>query len=242
MNKYFYFWEQVEGYDVKVLNEREVRAAAGILFALALPIFLVSCMNMDFYTTKIFITLFMIDFFVRVCINPKFAPSLIVARLFVWNQKPEYVWAPQKRFAWGIGLGLSIIMFIMMGLLNLFTPLNMFLCLLCLILLFFESAFWICIGCKLYNFFTKKKAELCPGWVCEVREKEPIQKISVLQIFIVLVFIFIGIWVVLSGFFSSNQSSSFCPISSSFTEENTQEMSSGIISKPCIYKNIFNPN
>jgi len=241
MNKYFYFWEKMEWYDVRVLNEREVRAGAGILFALALPIFLVSCINMDFYATKIFITLFMIDFFVRVCINPKFAPSLIVARFFVGNQKPEYVWAPQKRFAWGIGLGLSVIMFIMMWLLNLFTPLNMLLCVLCLILLFFESAFWICIGCNLYNTFSKKKAELCPGWVCEVRQKEEIQKISFWQVLIVFVFLWVWIWVVMSGVFASGQPSSFCATGCPLTWGSDQEVSSWVLQNPCPHKNIFNP-
>jgi hypothetical protein len=35
-------------------------------------------------------------------------------------------------------------------------------------LLFFESAFGICIGCKIYNLFNKQKAQLCPGGVCEL--------------------------------------------------------------------------
>jgi hypothetical protein len=38
----------------------------------------------------------------------------------------------------------------------------------CLTLLFFETAFGICIGCKIYNMFNKEKAQLCPGGVCEM--------------------------------------------------------------------------
>ena len=35
MKQYFHFGEVVAGYDVRVLNEREARAAAGLLFVCA---------------------------------------------------------------------------------------------------------------------------------------------------------------------------------------------------------------
>jgi len=75
-------------------------------------------------------------------------------------------------------------------------PINFLICLTCLILLFFESAFGICLGCKMYEFFNRKKAKLCPGGVCEVHQKEEIQKIpagqiSVLIIFFVILFFWI---------------------------------------------------
>ena len=34
--------------------------------------------------------------------------------------------------------------------------------------MFFETAFGICLGCRLYNVFHREKAQLCPGGVCEV--------------------------------------------------------------------------
>lgn len=112
MSQHFHFGEAVAGYDVRVLNEREARAAAGLLFVGAIMSFLYAYRTMDFrYTsyTSIFITFFMVDFFIRVVVNPKYAPSLIVGRFFVGLQKPEYVGSAQKRFAWSIGLLLSII-------------------------------------------------------------------------------------------------------------------------------------
>ena len=45
---------------------------------------------------------------------------------------------------------------------------NLLVCSICLTLLFFETAFGICIGCKIYNLFNKEKAQLCPGGVCEI--------------------------------------------------------------------------
>lgn len=187
MDKYFYFGEVVDGYAVRVLNEREARAAAGLLFLFALPAFLYAYRTMDFRFTSIFITFFMVDFLIRVLVNPKYAPSLIVGRFFVGRQKPEYVGAAQKRFAWSIGLVLSIVMFVLVVVLEMMTLVKVYICLTCLLLLFSETAFGICIGCVIYNWFGKTPPELCPGGVCEVHQKQAIQRISPLQAMIALV-------------------------------------------------------
>lgn len=71
MNKHFYFGEVVDGYAVRVLNEREARAGAGLLFVFAILSFLYAYRTMDFRYTSIFITFFMVDFFIRVLVNPK---------------------------------------------------------------------------------------------------------------------------------------------------------------------------
>ena len=181
MNKHFYFGEVVDGYVVRVLNEREARAGAGLLFVFAILSFLYAYRTMDFRYTSIFITFFMVDFFIRVLVNPKYAPSLIVGRFFVARQKPEYVGAAQKRFAWSIGLVLSIIMFWLVVVVEMMTPIKIYICTACLILLFSETAFGICIGCVLYNLSRKTPPTLCPGGVCEVRQKEEIQRINPIQ-------------------------------------------------------------
>ena len=181
MNKHFYFGEVVDGYAVRVLNEREARAGAGLLFVFAILSFLYAYRTMDFRYTSIFITFFMVDFFIRVLVNPKYAPSLIVGRFFVARQKPEYVGAAQKRFAWSTGLVLSIIMFWLVVVVEMMTPIKIYICTACLILLFSETAFGICIGCVLYNLIRKTPPTLCPGGVCEVRQKEEIQRINPIQ-------------------------------------------------------------
>ena len=50
---------------------------------------------------------------------------------------------------------------------NVIGPINLIVCATCL-LLFFESAFGICVGCKVYYLFSKEHAQLCPGSVCTV--------------------------------------------------------------------------
>lgn len=176
----FHFGHKVDGYEIRVLNEREARAAAGLLFAFGMLSFLNSFMLGHFVFTQYFVTFFMVDFLVRV-INPNYSPSLLMGRFFIQNQTPEYVGASQKRFAWSIGLLLSVIMFYFVVIEPQMTPLKIVICVACLFLLMFESAFSICIGCKLYNIIKKEQPLYCPGDVCEIREKEPIQRFNFLQ-------------------------------------------------------------
>jgi hypothetical protein len=194
-NSHIYFGETVPGYDVPVLNEREVRAAAGVLFLLALISFMNAFLLGDYQPIKAFVTVFFIDFVIRVLVNPKYAPSLLLGRLAVRGQQVEYAGAPQKRFAWGMGLGLSTIMFLLVVVFGVIGPLNLLLCLLCLTLMFCESAFGVCLGCKMYEKITKRSPQLCPGGSCEIFRREPIQQLSSLQT-LVLAFgltVFVGV-------------------------------------------------
>ncbi|MFA5856810.1 MAG: DUF4395 domain-containing protein [Candidatus Pacearchaeota archaeon] len=189
--KNIYFGEKLKEYEVRVLNEREVRAAAGILFFLAIISFMNAYLTSNYKFIKIFIIIFMSDFFIRIFINPKYSPSLIIGRFAVKNQKVEYAGAPQKKFAWILGFIFSIIMFFLVVVFNITGIFNLLICIMCLFLLFFESAFGICIGCMIYNLFSKNKAKLCPGAACEIRKKEEIQKINKIQIIITTLFILI---------------------------------------------------
>jgi len=189
MSKYFYFGEEVEGYETRVLNEREARASAGIILMFAMIGFSFVAFRNDFFLTELFSFTFVLEFFIRVFINPKYAPYMILGRMFIFNQKPEYVGAPQKHFAWSIGFALGLIM---IGLIvyNNTGYERVVVCLLCIVFLFAEAVFGICVGCKIYTLITKKKAQHCPGGVCEMKgAKEEVQKISFVQIGIVLAFI-----------------------------------------------------
>ena len=62
-------------------------------------------------------------------------------------------------------------------------------CLACLTLMFFESAFGICLGCKVYNLFFRERARLCPGDACEAPTGQDIQAISLTQIGVAMLFL-----------------------------------------------------
>ena len=191
MSQVFDLGERVEGYEVKVLNERELRAGAGILFLVALLSF-VNCLVMkNIMIMQTFIWLFLAEFSIRVLINPKYAPSLLMGRFMVNNQTPEYVGAKQKRFAWGIGLLLAMFIFFLTTIFPSSTPIgeeslhNALIglsCMTCLVLLYFEAVFGICLGCKLYNAFYKEEAQYCAGATCEKHERVECQKFSISQL------------------------------------------------------------
>ena len=170
----FQFGESHPDYSVRVMNERAVRAGAGILFVFAFIAFMNAWLMGNFQPTRIFVVVFLADFCLRLFVNPALAPSLILGQWVVRKQQPEYVGAPQKRFAWAIGFVLALTMLYLTVIQHIMGPINLLVCATCLTLMFFESAFGICIGCKLYNVFNKEAAQLCPGGVCEV----PASKVS----------------------------------------------------------------
>ena len=196
MKKIIQFGENVEGYSIPVLNEREIRAAAGLLFLMMFTSVMVVILTENFLLLKYAVSIFFTDILIRVFVNPKYAPTLIIARLIVRNQVPEYVGAQQKKFAWIIGIVLASIFFIFTVIVNSYSPITGIVCLICLIFLFFEAAFGICLGCKLYSLFYKEKAQYCPGEVCDNNAKQDIQKTSLPQILVV--FAFIGYVVVIA--------------------------------------------
>jgi hypothetical protein len=202
MKKSLQFGEAAEGFDFPVLNEREVRAAAGILFLATFMSLMFIVFKNNFLPIKYVITGFLTDFIIRVFISPKFSPTLIMGRLIVGNQTPEYVSSKPKKFAWTIGIILSATMFIFMVLINSYSPITGIICLICLVFLFFESAFGICLGCLFYPLFFKEKPQRCPGEVCDVRSKQAIQKISATQLLIL--FSFLG-GIVLIGWLFNDQ-------------------------------------
>lgn len=188
MSNIIQFGENVPNYSIRVLNEREIRAAAGLWFLATFVSIVIVLSTGNFAPIKYVSTIFMVDFSIRVFINPKYSPSLILGRLIVGRQTPEYVGAPQKKFAWIIGVILSATMFALLVLVNAYSPITGLICLICLVFLFFESAFGICLGCKFYPLFFKTKAQYCPGEICDVKSRQDIQRTSSSQLIIVFAF------------------------------------------------------
>ena len=60
MKKVIKFGEDVEGYNIPVLNEREIRAAAGILFVMMFLSILTVIFKQDFTMLKYAVTIFLV--------------------------------------------------------------------------------------------------------------------------------------------------------------------------------------
>lgn len=159
-----------------VLNERAVRAGAGIMLALGASAFSLAFLTQDYRLLKVVVVFFFIDFFTKVVLGPKFSPVANVANLIVKAQKPEYVGAIQKRFAWSIGLFMASLMIALLYGLDVRGPINLGICLMCLTFMWLETSCGICVGCKIYYGLVRLGAlkqpvfpPACPGGACPIK-------------------------------------------------------------------------
>jgi Domain of unknown function (DUF4395) len=158
-----------------VLNERAIRAGAGIVFALGLFAFFQAFYLREFFYIQILVVVLFVDFFAKVVVGTRYSPISRIADLIVAGQRPEYVGAVQKRFAWSIGLVLATTMIVLIFGFGIMGLPNLVICSICLTFMFMESAFGICVGCKLYGFLlakgliaTPEHRPACPGNVCAI--------------------------------------------------------------------------
>lgn len=189
MKKIFSFGQTVEEYNFKVINENEARASAGIMFLFGIISLFSVFLTKSLFWAELFSITFIVEFIIRVFINPKYAPYILMASIIVSNQKPAWVEAKPKKFAWSLGVILGLIMafFIVFDFMS---PLRLSICVICLVLLFLESSFGICLGCILYSKMNIKLNK-CPGDVCEIKEKKDNKtKFLILFCFVILFLLF----------------------------------------------------
>jgi len=197
MKIFFNFGEKVEGYAYKVINERDARASAGIMFLFGMiSLFSVFTLRTLLWAELFSIT-FIFEFFVRTFINPKYAPYMLLGGLIVSNQEPDWVEAKPKKFAWVLGMILGFIMtyYIVFDIISLW---RLGICLICLLLLFLESSFGICLGCLLYHRLNIK-LEKCPAGVCEISNHRGFSK-SKLLLLLGFTLLFIATFTVLKAY------------------------------------------
>lgn len=161
------FGERIPEHDFLVFNEREVRASAGILFAVGLVGFMTALNTGDFRIGQAFAVFFLIDMMIRLVGSPRFSPTMVLGRIAVYWQRPEWVSAAPKKFAWGLGFTLALATCFAFGTLQAPLAVVLTMCGICLVFLFAEAAFGICVGCVVYQAFSKTKPELCPGDSCD---------------------------------------------------------------------------
>ena len=174
-----------------VVNEREIRAAAGLMFAIGFFTLFNTYHEQNLWLAFWVVLTFWLDFTCKVFIQPSFSLFGRIGAWLVHRQLPEYVGAIQKRFAWSIGWVMSGMVLVLIsrqmffiklctssGIFEWASPcfLPMFLCAICLLFMWLESAVGFCVGCVLYSGLVKRgilkqeeHAPACPGGVCEIR-------------------------------------------------------------------------
>ena len=180
------FGLKIEGYDYRVLNEREIRASAGIMFLLGFMSLFSVYVERTIFWAELYSIIIITEFLIRVVINPIYAPFMLLGGLAVKNQQYEWVEARPKHFAWTIGLGLGAVMsyYIIFDVVSLS---RMVICWVCLALMFIESAFGICLGCVLYKKM-KWKTYNCAGGICDL-PPPPYKKSKLVYIFLFILFV-----------------------------------------------------
>jgi Domain of unknown function (DUF4395) len=140
-----------------VFNEIEVRAAAGLTMATGAVAFAYAYFDKQYLPLQVVASLFFVEFLIRVAVGLRFSPFGVVAGLLTRGRAPEWVSAPPKRFAWSLGLAIAFAMTIITNVgIRGYLPRTM--CLICLTLMWMESALGLCLGCKIHGLLVRS------GW------------------------------------------------------------------------------
>ena len=157
-----------------VVNEREVRAAAGVTMAIGAVAFGYAYFTRQYIPLQVVATVFFVEFLIRVTAGIRFSPAGTLARVLTWNQPPDWVSAKPKRFAWTLGLAMTFAMTIITnGGIRGWLPRSI--CLICLTLMWLESVLGVCLGCKIHGLLVRHgwatkdpEYEVCADRSCEV--------------------------------------------------------------------------
>ena len=137
--------------------------------------FLIRLMH-SYIPLYVVVPLFWFDFLLKTVIGPQWSIFGFFGRFLTRGQKPEWVGAVQKRFAWGIGLVFSSVMIILALFMGVRGWIPLSICMICLSFMWLESAVGICVGCRIYRFLLDRKLipepavrPACPGGSCSLQ-------------------------------------------------------------------------
>lgn len=158
-----------------VVNERAVRATAGIMLLVGAIAFFVVRSTGGYAALYVVVPLFWLEFLLKTAFSPNYSMFGVLGAWAVRKQKPEWVGAAQKRFAWSIGLALSSVMLVASVGLQVRGWLPLAICMTCLAFMWMESTLGICAGCAIYSRLLragliKEPAHrpACPGGACTI--------------------------------------------------------------------------
>ena len=140
-----------------VVDENEVRAAAGLTMAIGAVAFGYAYFTGQYIPLQVVASLLFVEFLLRVTVGIRSSPAGVLARLLTFGRPPEWVSAKPKRFAWTLGLGMTFAMTVITNI-GIRGTLPRTICLICLTLMWMESVLGLCLGCKIYGLLVRR------GW------------------------------------------------------------------------------
>jgi hypothetical protein len=145
-----------------VVDENEVRAAAGLTMAIGAVAFAYAYFTKQYVPLQVVASLFFVEFLVRVLAGLRYSPLGVAARALTLGRPPDWVSAQPKRFAWTLGLAMTSAMTVITnsGIRGL---LPRTICLVCLTLMWLESVLGLCLGCKVHGLIVRSGR--APEWL-----------------------------------------------------------------------------
>ena len=163
-----------------VVDENEVRAAAGLTMAIGAVAFAYAYFTAQYMPLQVVATLFFVEFLLRVTVGFRFSPVGALSRLLTFDRPPEWVSARPKRFAWTLGLAMTFAMTIITNV-GIRGTLPRTICLICLTLMWMESVLGLCLGCKIYGLMVRRgwrppssEFEVCADGSCDPSARQEI--------------------------------------------------------------------
>lgn len=160
-----------------VFEEGQVRAAAGLTLALGAMAFGYAYFAHIYAPIQIVTTLFFFEFLIRVTLGISYSPAGMIAHVMTRRQTPQLASAKPKRFAWTLGLVMSLAMMIITNS-GIRGPLPMTICLICLTLMWLEAVLGLCLGCEIHRFLVRRgwakrdeDYEICANGGCVVEAR-----------------------------------------------------------------------
>ena len=144
---------------MREVNEREARAAAGLTMVIGAVAFAYAYFTRQYIPLQVVASLFFVEFLIRVTAGIRYSPIGMIARGMTLSQPPEWVPAKPKRFAWTLGLMMAFAMTVITNS-GIRGYLPRTICLICLTLMWMESALGLCVGCRIYGLLVRR------GWIC----------------------------------------------------------------------------
>ena len=157
-----------------VINERAVRATAGIVMVLAAIAIAIAYFDHNYTPVRIISIFVAADFALRQIAGlTPLSPIGTLGTFLVKNQTPEWVGVTQKRFAWALAFGMALLIAILTnaGVHGLGVQL---IGVTLIGLLWLESVVGFCVGCFIYSRLIKadlihpEDAPACGGNSCEI--------------------------------------------------------------------------
>ena len=167
---------EIDGHPVHgtVFNEQQVRAAAGITLVLAAWAFVQAWLAQRYAPIQAVTALFALEFALRSAFGLRASPAGWLAGRLVARQAPVWVSAAPKRLAWTLGLAMATAMALITNL-GIRGALPLTVCVICLALMWLETALGLCLGCEIYRLLARRgwirvddAFEVCTHGVCRV--------------------------------------------------------------------------